>query len=396
MKKFITAHVIKNYSLTCPNRGENGEVKSFTFNGKSRACISSQCLNYYLREKMENTTFSADFSGRYLSHRTRRLCDILTEKLSFVDEKDRQDYTEIIASIYGKTEKPKKGQKKDNEEIVSEAEGEEGAEDISSSKNMSSFSEKEIDYLVSLVRNNIDEKKSIDEFTKFIVTDKGKGTINPKIAKQLQNRISIDVAVFGRMIASNQNLGVRGAASCSYAMSTNAMIENIDFFSAVDTYNTKHNIPGAGHTDTQSATSACYYSNMTIDTIKLAENLQCSQELATEIAMVYLKEFTLTNPKGKSKSMSTDVLPSVVLLVASDTQPATLTNAFSKPVDSWKGYIQDSASKMVSFYKNNISRWGQFDGQSCIVYDPDISIDDELKDTGIVIYGSLDQMFTQS
>ena len=67
-----------------------------------------------------------------------------------------------------------------------------------------------------------------------------------------------DIAVFGRMVASDHSLTLEGAGLFSHALSTHKAENDIDFFSAVDDLQ-KADEAGAGMTGTLEFTSATYY-----------------------------------------------------------------------------------------------------------------------------------------
>ena len=67
-----------------------------------------------------------------------------------------------------------------------------------------------------------------------------------------------DIAVFGRMVASDHSLTLEGAGMFSHALSTHRAENEIDFFSAVDDLQ-KAGEAGAGMTGTLEFTSASYY-----------------------------------------------------------------------------------------------------------------------------------------
>ena len=48
--------------------------------------------------------------------------------------------------------------------------------------------------------------------------------------------MSIDIALFGRMVASSKNLNVEASCQVAHAISTHEVNSEVDYFTAVDEY----------------------------------------------------------------------------------------------------------------------------------------------------------------
>ena len=79
-----------------------------------------------------------------------------------------------------------------------------------------------------------------------------------KACKSAALKDAADIAIFGRMVASDHSLTLEGAGMFSHALSTHKAENDIDFFSAVDDLQ-KAEEAGAGMTGTLEFTSATYY-----------------------------------------------------------------------------------------------------------------------------------------
>ena len=73
----------------------------------------------------------------------------------------------------------------------------------------------------------------------------GKDAIGTAI-KSVHLKDGADIALFGRMVASDPSLTVEGAAMFGHALSTHRADNDIDFFSAVDDAKPKEQDAGAG------------------------------------------------------------------------------------------------------------------------------------------------------
>lgn len=95
------------------------------------------------------------------------------------------------------------------------------------------------------VRNNTKDKTKpkITEAPFFISYKEAEAFAAACIAKEtdketlqniLKDELSIDIALFGRMLAGEPTLNVDAAAQVAHAISTHAIEDEFDFFTAVD------------------------------------------------------------------------------------------------------------------------------------------------------------------
>jgi CRISPR system Cascade subunit CasC len=87
--------------------------------------------------------------------------------------------------------------------------------------------------------------------------DAKKGSLKKAISAASPTDLA-DIAIFGRMVASDHTLMVEGAGMFSHALSTHLTTGEVDFFSAVDEIKPAESA-GAGHIGSLEFNSACYY-----------------------------------------------------------------------------------------------------------------------------------------
>src|SRR5690606_15043257 len=75
---------------------------------------------------------------------------------------------------------------------------------------------------------------------------------------------AIDVALFGRMLADQPRLNVDGACQVAHAISTNRVLMEFDYYTAVDDLQPEAE-PGAGMIGTVGYNSSCYYRYALVD-----------------------------------------------------------------------------------------------------------------------------------
>lgn len=93
-----------------------------------------------------------------------------------------------------------------------------------------------------------------------------------KVAKKALNPAldSLDIALFGRMVAKAADMNVEAAASFAHAISTHKVSNDVEFFTALDDLQTE---PGSAHMGSLEFNSATYYRYVSLDLGQLAQVL---------------------------------------------------------------------------------------------------------------------------
>lgn len=210
---------------------------------------------------------------------------------------------------------------------------------------------------------------------------KAKSKEEEKIAKKLENLIldrfdpkeilrqaglrpdgiPVDMALFGRMVASPLMHNVEASCQFAHAISTHEFTREFDFWTRMDdrrdkrldffdAFNRAEKLePGSDGMGDAEFTSACYYSYFNVDFTALTDNLtgkslakdlddSDEREKATRRAcnavVGLIKAAIFERPTGKFNSMATPSLPSLVLVEARDSHvPVSYADAFAKPID---------------------------------------------------------------
>jgi CRISPR system Cascade subunit CasC len=156
-----------------------------------------------------------------------------------------------------------------------------------------------------------------------------------------------DMRMFGRMVASEKALNVAAAASFSHAVSTHAVVNDLDFFTAVDD---KPGV-GAGYLDTAGFNSACYYRYVGINLDMVAETFKGAEYI--KVLKTFLKACIEASPQAKKNSMFGISLPLHVFGLRRDAaEMLSLSEAFETPVHpaNGGGYLAPSKDAMMKHY----------------------------------------------
>lgn len=293
MTTFIQLHLLTAYAPSNLNRDDSGRPKTACMGGVERLRVSSQSLK---RAWRVSETFEETMDG-YIGKRTRRIgVDYVYKPMAeaSVDAAIAKKAAEKIAAQFGK---PKKENPCEIEQIVH-------------------ISQHEISLIKQLVKTLIAENREpTDEEVKLLRKEKR----------------SVDIALFGRMLASSAEFNVEAACQVSHALGVSAVTIEDDFFTAVDDLNTKEET-GSGHMGEQGFASALFYTYICISRDLLVNNLDGDEELAKR-AIAALTETALTvSPTGKQNSFASRAYASFALAERGHKQPRSLAAAFFQPV----------------------------------------------------------------
>lgn len=305
-------HMLKNYPPTNLNRDENGAPKTCLFGGVNRGRISSQCLK---RTWRKSEFFQQEIGRENLGIRTRKLPELVGNKLleMGVDSK----FVEIVVpKISGFGTKDGKENKKSN-----------------FTAQVIFFCPSDIQAAADAVKKVLDSCKSEKD-----VKDLEGKDLQAAVKGAKDRAVSLDIALFGRMVTSDAFRDVDASMQVAHAISTNKVAVESDFFTAMDDLICRDSadIAGAGHLNDIDYNSSCYYVYASLDTEILEENLKAvadAKEVISKAIPALLRTMAFTNPSGKQNSFAGHVLPGAVLVECKSIKiPTNLANAFVKPV----------------------------------------------------------------
>ncbi|MCE7935136.1 MAG: type I-E CRISPR-associated protein Cas7/Cse4/CasC [Chlorobi bacterium CHB2] len=140
---------------------------------------------------------------------------------------------------------------------------------------------------------------------------------------------TVDIALFGRMLAEQPDLNIDAACQVAHAISTNRVTMDFDYWTAVD--DLKEGV-GAANIGTFGFNSSCFYRYALIDVDLLEKNLK-NHELALSGIRAFIRGTIEAIPTGKQNSFAAQTPPDLIFVVVRETgMPWSLANAFEKPV----------------------------------------------------------------
>jgi len=169
---------------------------------------------------------------------------------------------------------------------------------------------------------------------------------------------AVDLALFGRMIATMPGARVDGAAAVAHAVGVSRLEPETDFFTAVDDL-LDADETGAGMIGTVEFNASTYYRYLTVNVAEVLDNLSGDAALARRGVNAFLRAALLAVPAGRQRSTAALTRPSVVLLTARR-GPFSLVNAFLQPVASTsrEGVMAQATRALARHWENTVRMYG--------------------------------------
>lgn len=393
--KHLELHILQSFPVACLNRDDLNSPKTAIFGGVQRARVSSQSWKRAIRElaKEEYQTYYGGQRTRFLAgeikkeliglgsdeQRANALAMCLGHYLAKIDTKNTSkvktlmffspDEIKKLANVLFNLEEEKtntltnafsrvdiaaleKDSDGDDEETVDDSGEKEPAKKKKAESGEKALSPKQLTKVINAILK-----------TPIGAAFRGKDAVQVKDAS--------DIALFGRMVASDNSLTLEGAAMFSHTLSTHKVDNEIDFFAAVDDLQPKEDA-GAGMTGTLEFNSATYYRFAALnldmlynpnekDESKNGHLNVLTPEERKEVVRAFIEATLQAVPGARKNSMNAATLPGYVLgVVRHSGHPVQLVNAFEKPIRAYggKGLFETSLDAMKTEREKLNATWG--------------------------------------
>ncbi|MBJ7550100.1 type I-E CRISPR-associated protein Cas7/Cse4/CasC [Marinomonas ostreistagni] len=318
MSQFIQLHFLTSYAPSNLNRDDLGRPKTAKMGGFDRLRVSSQSLkrNWRCSEIFEESM------ANNLGKRTKRfggeVFKALVEK--GVTEKNAQKLAASIAGVFGKG-------KKDSLEIE------------------------------QLAHISPEEQQAALDLA-VVLAEESREPTKDELDLLRHNQSAVDIALFGRMLASSPAFNVEAACQVAHALSVHSVVVEDDYFTAVDDLNDGKEDSGSSHIGESGFAAALFYSYVCINKTQLIENLDGNEALANQAIQALTEAAVKVSPKGKQNSFASRAYASYVLAEKGEQQPRSLSAAFLKPI---KG--EDQALLAISALEKQTENFDKVYGQ---------------------------------
>ncbi|MGW4475943.1 type I-E CRISPR-associated protein Cas7/Cse4/CasC [Nonomuraea sp. NPDC004354] len=329
----IELHLLQSFPVSNLNRDDAGQPKTATFGGVTRGRISSQSLKRAARQLFSDYGLDQQETGV----RTKRLLENAADILIKQHGRD-PDVTPAVVTAGLEA----LGFGVDANTRLTQYLLFVGRQAV---ELLADFCQREWDRLhaaagakAAAAKAAADKRAKKSDDTVAEADNGGKAKkIKPTKADLVEARRILDaskaadVALFGRMIADNKDFSVEAACQVAHALSTHAVVNDFDYYTAVDDLK-PNDQSGADMIGTVDFNSACYYRYVNLDLDQLATNLGGDNDLAARTARSWLYAFIHAVPTGKQNSMAALTLPDTLIGVVRQRGAWNLANAFLRPV----------------------------------------------------------------
>ena len=315
---YVDFHILQTVPPSCINRDDTGSPKTAVYGGVTRARVSSQAWKHAMRAAF------AENAQLDVGKRTKKAAELVKEQILVLDPEQKKA-----------------------DKMAKEA--------------------------LKYVGIKSDDKKGTDALI-FISSAQAKAlaelvvggcTKDEEYEEALIENPSADMVLFGRMVAQKASLKYDAAAQVAHSISTHAVQNEYDYFTAVDDCQAEDNA-GAGHLGTVEYNSSTLYRYATVNVMELAGRLGAAQ--AAETVRAFGEAFLFSMPTGKQNTFANRTLPDAIYVTLREDQPVNLCGAFERAVPrSAQGYAAPSKAALVQYAQQMYSSFAEAPAQSFTV-----------------------------
>lgn len=315
MSIVIDIHALQTVPPSLINRDDTGAPKSAIFGGVPRQRVSSQSWKRAIRRYFED-----NFDAQQIGDRSKRLPEKIATRLEKAGLEQEEAINRVqdlfkAAGIKTAIEKPKKDDDPEDKPSAYPRTG----------------------YLLFLSQQQID--RAVDE----LLARDGEKLSKAEAKAILDTDHSVDMAMFGRMVADDAAYNVDASVQVAHAIGIHGSTPDFDYFTAVDDLAEEGEETGAGMIGTVQMMSSTMYRYATINFDGLKKNLE-SVDAACLAVEHFIEAFVSSMPTGKINTFANQTLPELVYVAVRDTRPVSFVNAFEVPVEA----DQDASRRKVA------------------------------------------------
>lgn len=301
-RTIVDIHVIQTVPPSNLNRDDTGSPKTAVYGGQRRARVSSQAWKRATRDAFDHLLDRSE-----LGVRTKRVVELLSDEIIKQDPALGERAPELAIAVLDAAGIKTKPPRKDGPA--------------------------EAGYLIFLSTRQVE---GLAELAVQAASEAGDGklVLDKKEVKARADRDhSVDVSLFGRMVAEVTDLNVDAAAQVAHALSVHKVDNEYDYFTAVDDHKNADDAEdaGAGMIGTVEFNSSTLYRYATVDVNRLQDNLG-EPDVTRRAVEAFVRAFVSSMPTGKQNTFANRTLPDAVLVVVRETQSVNLVGAFEDAV----------------------------------------------------------------
>lgn len=319
MSNFLDLYVLQSVPASCINRDDSNMPKTVVYGGTLRSRVSSQAWKHAMREDFKKY---ADQDDLFASHRTLLIPQLLSAEIQKqATDMSKEDADQLSIKVIKDTAgiKMKKNEMKTSALLF--------------------LSQIQIEKLAQLALTHADTLEQDEK------------EVKSQLTRILKKNNSLDLALFGRMVADDANLSTYASSQVAHAFSVNTIEPEYDYFSAADD---DSHTQGSAMLDATGYNSSTLYRYANINLSALKHNLGDAEDVFIKGIKFFIRDFALSMPTGKENSYANKTLPYYVLAVIRDDTPVNLASAFESAIDSNHGFMQLAINRLEEENKKDL------------------------------------------
>ncbi|MDD7464691.1 MAG: type I-E CRISPR-associated protein Cas7/Cse4/CasC [Actinomycetaceae bacterium] len=310
MTLVIDVHALQTVPPSLINRDDTGAPKSAIFGGVPRQRVSSQAWKRAIRRYFEN-----EIGSEAVGVRSRNIPEVIAKRvIELSPEFGLEKAIEGVRDLF-KAPGSKQGIK-----LVEPKVSKDGEDSVQQSPYPTTAA---LLYL---------SPHQIERAAQAIVDADGGKITKAEATDILDTKHSIDMAMFGRMLADVPAFNVDASVQVAHAIGVHESEPEFDYYTAVDDVLEDAEEIGAGMIGTTQMMSSTLYRFATVNVEGLATNLG-NADMANKAAILFVKAFVESMPTGKQNTFANNTLPELVYIAVRNTRSVSLVNAFEDPVE---------------------------------------------------------------
>ncbi|MEU2941780.1 type I-E CRISPR-associated protein Cas7/Cse4/CasC [Nocardiopsis alba] len=337
-RTILDVHVLQTVPPSNLNRDDTGTPKTAVYGGARRSRVSSQAW-----KRATRTAFGSLLDPRELGTRTKRVAELVSSRIREIEPSIEEAEALALAAetiqvaTGSKIEPPKRK--------VDAAKKNGDPAPAPESAYLMFLSARQREGLAELA---VEGREDIKAFLKE--------KENKARAKSIADtHHSVDIALFGRMVADGADINVDAAAQVAHAISVHAVENESDYYTAVDDKNPEEET-GAGMIGTVEFNSSTLYRYAAVDVDLLRRNLgeglredEPITEPLRRAVEAFVRGFVESLPTGKINTFGHHTLPDAVVVKLRGARPISFVGAFEEPVEAEAGHVAQACERLAEY-----------------------------------------------
>lgn len=338
---YMNIHAIQSVPPSNINRDDTGSPKTAVIGGVRRAFVSSQSWKRAMRDEFHNQ----------VGMRTLNVPLLIAEDIVAIDPSVSLDDAKKLAEKALKT-LGKKGVKIAKDDKLSA---------------LFFISNGQIHHIAQIMLG-------VDD-----LAESGKD-VKTRIHDAMSNDNTLDMALFGRMVADDPSIDVDASAQVAPAFGVSKVNPEFDFYTAIDD-NSREDHAGSAMMGTIEFNASVYYRYANVGVNQLRKNLNDDADVADALAD-FVRSFIVSMPTGKKNSFANATRPDMVL-IEFQTNAVSYAGAFDKPVSLKNGtsLTEDAETRLADYIRESHDSYDDLKPLRSLVLYRD-SVSDKVKALG--------------